>query len=679
MASQPISVKMSEIMQQEISKSNRIDKILVVGHPVSDSENIETLLKTRGMHPAKPGRREGVLPAEINAMLLKSQHVDLADGAAIAQINPGPIWNGLVMDLLMGNLDQEFWGWSDSQAIYLLDYWKSIDPRLAFLMVYESPYASIARAFKRSNNQLDLDSLKQTISSWVHYNEELLRFFNRNPEYCLLVHSQQIRSNVQACLQEVRMRIGAPISMDTTTIDKQEGNNATATKDIDAYMASSEADKEENGLTNYLAQVILQDYPIALQLYDEMQAVASLPLGKQAGKGVSVYDAWSGLQDLSSSHQKQLHAIEALARKNTEDFEKQLEAVNVDKADKEKENELLLSQLHQVQEELENHYLQNKKQAEIIEQLGCNNTALQTSLKEAENKAEAFFTKIKEQDAKNAEFQNKFKEEINQSKKENELLLLQLHQVQEELEQHYLQNKKQAETIEQLDSNNAKLQSSLKEAENKAEVFSKKTKEQEAKCVELQNELKERINKADTIDKQDLPKIEQLENKLALIEKQEANAEKENELLLLQLHQVQEELERYYHENQSLKRQQATMQPAKPKLYGAAERVKNQLAYKLGATMIDHSRSLLGWLTMVFALFNVALATRREVAKRKLEKQLPSISEYADAHEAERVKRHLSYRLGVVFIKCTQSPIGLFKLPWALYRADAEFQKERGR
>lgn len=628
MAIHSVSERLPKIMNQESSNQIRADKILVVGHPLSNSENVEALLNSCGMQAALPAHREGILPADINATLLKSLRVNLSEDEIIEQVYPSPIWNGLAMDLLMGNLEQEFWGWSDSQAIYLLDYWKSIDPRLAFLMVYESPHTSIARAFAQSNYKLDIDSLKKTVTSWVQYNEALLRFFNRNPKHCLLVHAQQITANAQACLQEVRLRIGAPISTELKKIDEALlGNILDSEVKIDgvASVERTEAAATENELADYLAQTILQDYPAALQLYEEMQVMANLPLTKNTKHMASAYDAWDGLQNLTSSYQKQINVLKEGAQKTREELEKRLQVVSADKAGMDKENELLLLQLHQVQEELEKHYLQNKKQSETVEQLNNNNSRLQNSLKEAENK--------------NAKLQN---------------------------------------SLNETENKNTTLQNSLKDAENKVEIFSKKTNDLEIKSVELQKKLNDQINQANNlaIAKQNSAKTEELEKKLALIEKQEANTGKENELLLLQLHQVQEELERYYLENQKLKRQQAAIQPVEPKLYGAAERVKKQLSYRLGATMIEHSRSLLGWLTMVFALFGVALVVRKERAKGKLE-QLPPISEYVDASEADRVKKHLSYRLGVAFIKCTQSPIGLFKLPWALYRAEAEFQKER--
>ena len=149
--------------------------------------------------------------------------------------------------------------------------------------------------------------------------------------------------------------------------------------------------------------------------------------------------------------------------------------------------------------------------------------------------------------------------------------------------------------------------------------------------------------------------------------------EKENELLLTQLHKVQEELERHYLENSKLK---ATQKPQPQAYYGAADRVKQQLSYRLGATMIRQSRSIGGWLNMPFALRAEAKRyTQDQAANKSL--QLPPITQYRDAHEAELIKQHLSYRLGACLVANTKTLGGRISLPWSLYAEVMAFRKDR--
>lgn len=168
------------------------------------------------------------------------------------------------------------------------------------------------------------------------------------------------------------------------------------------------------------------------------------------------------------------------------------------------------------------------------------------------------------------------------------------------------------------------------------------------------------------------------ENEEALQEQQKAaSLSEENELLLTQLHLVQEELERYYLENQALKKQGGIFhKPKNTRHYGAAERVREQLSYRLGAAMIANAKSPLGWISMPFALMAVRKRYREE-QKAKAGKKLPKISEYADAYEAEKVKKHLSYRLGSAMIETMRSPLGIVKLPFALAKAAKSYKEER--
>ena len=71
-------------------------------------------------------------------------------------------------------------------------------------------------------------------------------------------------------------------------------------------------------------------------------------------------------------------------------------------------------------------------------------------------------------------------------------------------------------------------------------------------------------------------------------------------------------------------------------------------------------------------------AFRQEAAARPA-KKLPPIHTYRDAHEAERVKQHLSYRLGSTLLQHGKSPLGWLKLPFALQRQVREFRLQRKR
>jgi hypothetical protein len=111
-------------------------------------------------------------------------------------------------------------------------------------------------------------------------------------------------------------------------------------------------------------------------------------------------------------------------------------------------------------------------------------------------------------------------------------------------------------------------------------------------------------------------------------------------------------------------------------LYGAVDIVKGQLPYQLGTTMIQQSRSVLGWLTMLFALIKVIWLFRCQRVNCQNKVKIP-LSKYADADKAERVKQHLAYRLGTILIKYGKNPLYWIALPWVIFREIKNFRQQR--
>lgn len=251
--------------------------------------------------------------------------------------------------------------------------------------------------------------------------------------------------------------------------------------------------------------------------------------------------------------------------------------------------------------------------------------------------------------------------------KENSLLIGQLHQTQEELEKYYLKNKKTSDLLNQE-------KKKLSDFEKKTEELSKKSDELNKSVAQLNKDkqtLNEQKAKLEQSVKQETQKLEQLkkqkDDELAKLNQQ---IKQENDLLIKQLHQVQEELERYYLENQKLKSQK--QEPAKSVYYGAADRVKEDLPYRLGATMVSHSKSAKDLATLPLALAK----EYREFQKSGKSEELPPLDAFQDVNEAEKVKKHLSYRLGKTLVDGLKSPKDMVDLPVKLGREIVGFGRK---
>ena len=552
----------------------KFNKTLIVGHAFSEHKVVTELLQTIGMQIAKPSQQRSLKAADISNIL---SHAYSSSKRYTEQISVDKVWDGLALDLFMSNRSENWWGWFDSEALPYLNFWKSLDSRLGFIFIYDTPINFLER-FIAKNVSVNKEELSIAIDEWLEYNEALLKFYYRNAERSLLVNAQQVKLQTTEYLQQVTKQIG----LVDLKADKSE---------ILSLQEKFQVKESVNPLFSYLVRDILSDYSDLINLYEELQSVANLPYDDFLLD--TQFDALSALSVLQQEKQEYFTTQEKLhssleKNKVLEEEITSLQAKQKELIEKEKsktsENELLLTQLMSVQEELEKYYLESQKNTKEIETI---RKSLQE--KQKENKSLA-----KESLA------------IRQSKDEE---------------------------IKQLKNN-----------------IQEKTKESE--------ELKKKLNDAQAKQKE-------------LIEKEKSKTS-ENELLLTQLMSVQEELEKYYLENKRLKEKQKES----IRYYGAAERVKQQLSYRLGAKMIEESKSFGGVLLLPFSLRTVYKEHKKDMQERK-GKKLPPIESYADAYEAEKVKKHLSYRLGQAMIKSMKSPLGIFILPFALKKAHREFKEER--
>lgn len=100
-----------------------------------------------------------------------------------------------------------------------------------------------------------------------------------------------------------------------------------------------------------------------------------------------------------------------------------------------------------------------------------------------------------------------------------------------------------------------------------------------------------------------------------------------------------------------------------PKLsYGSAKsQILNSLEYRLGYSMIENSKSILGILKLPFVLIDIVIKYQKEqkIYKEKI-KHNPNLKRleleaYSDYKDALGLKNHLSYKLGIALIKANKN------------------------
>ena len=554
-----------------------MNKILIVGHPQAGLADVERLLRAHGMAAPRPSRREGLLPSDIAEVLCKAHGApalnQLGKGQQVRQIGAAPLWHGLAMDLMLGNIDQPLWGWCDPQAVHLLDYWRELDPDLHFIFVYDQPGSTLTRLPLDEASRMTRAGLQRRIDGWVAYNSALSKFHQQHPERCLLVHSEQVRRSVETYLQQMQARINAPWPerLDGPHPDRAIAHAASALSMQPSMPAGhgltkahESAPLSESVLAHHVAGTLLRHQWECRALYDELQHHASLPLttaGEDSEDPALSMQAWMSVVAQQERFQHQ-HAL-------TLGVQLQYEAARRE----------VLEHERQLAEE---RRMQQARQLEVAQSL----EAVQGQVRSAHQQAKAA-DEAKQQACSQAQ-----------------ALQQQLRQLQKEL-------------------------SAL------------------------------RTQAASRPSPKDPPDM--------------------NDQVLQQLHLVQEELERYHRENKLLnaRLQSGDLVDALTQRvwFGAGERVREDLAYRVGACLIRHSRSIVGWLVMPWALMGEVMRHRLTRAARE-GRNLPPIEAYRDAHEAERVRQHLSYRLGQACLTHACSVRQWLKLPFALRRELQAFRKQ---
>lgn len=611
-ASTPVAQqpRMTMSKTKKTVKKAAANHILVVAHPSAQAQQVFELLKAAGVQEALPSRREQLSAQALTETLLKAHGLQWHEGQVptnIESVEASPMWQSLVLDLVLGNMEQPLWAWLDPQAVHLLDFWQQQSEHTVFMLVYDDLH-NIYQQCLQSGADASPESINAKVQSWVAYNEALLQFHLRNPERSFLVHAKQVAQSAQSYVQQINQRVAAPLELAAGQSTASEEPVDTAEQPI-SQLASTELQTQPSattqpstdGLANWLIEQLVHTQADALQLYEEMQAAANLPLtnvamSAPAADAAALQQAWVSFAAAQLQHSRNTQRVA--------DLQQQLQT---------------LQQQHAQEQALTDSEATAKQ-------------AVQVQLKNAEE--------------------------------ENALLLEQLHKVQEELESCYLQSQEQAKKLAEI----PKLQAVLKSAQEQAS----KLQQAEAAAQKLQADLKAAQEKAAKLQQTEAQLKKELQQ--AVAKSASAELQEENELLLGQLHKVQEELERYYLENHQLKAKGIAAQSKV--YYGAADRVKQQLAYRLGATMIRQSRSIGGWLNMPFALSAETKRFRQDQAAGK-DQQLPPIAQYQDAHEAELIKQHLSYRLGARLLTNTKTLGGRISLPWSLYAEVKAYKKDR--
>lgn len=456
--------------------------VVTCGSPWSNIQAIEALLQAGGVQPAKAAQRYSLETIQAWHDRVVTAYSDDTNALLCpAPITPSKPWEQMATEIFAVNADQVCWGWADTKSTWFLDFWLNYDPHFRFVLIYAAPHKDFVKFIDSDESAYKVNEFIQT---WLSYNKELLKFYNRHPERSILL-------NYETCINSpevFRKLCGEKFGLNLTGVALE------SIKSDDTFP-----------LLELLAIQILETYQEAKELYAEIEATAGL-------KSISAKDRLQDklLSGAINEYQNLRKYSQQLVNVQQEVIQLAKDKTNLSDclADMERERDRLNQAKHQLQQQLGEVQLQQQTVQKEIQQ-------------------------------------------------ENELLLLQLHQVQEELEHYFVENQ----------SLQARNQDTTALLQGQIDQIS----QEKAQLTAVRTDLENRIAALEGERNQLNQSQHQLQQQLGEVQTQQQTVRKEiqqeNELLLLQLHQVQEEVEHYFVECQGLQSQNQEITSRWQRLY----------------------------------------------------------------------------------------------------------------
>jgi predicted nucleic acid-binding Zn-ribbon protein len=568
--------------------------VCLTGMPGSDLHTLEQYFHAAGVQPARAAERTQGL--DINKW-----HDHVAGELKALQVpetalTPGRMWEQMAGEIFVANLEQPLWGWSDPRSTWLLDYWAEFEPQISFVLLCSRPEFHLARLIEEGQDPSPSPDIEAFTAGWLAYHEALLRFHHKYPARTLLFNAETLvsRPGVDAVMADILIpaahKLGFPIpesfspSVTTQppgalaryvahTFLAQENQVHALWREIEATMPeavlpAAESDQSEDEDNTPSLSGVIENIRALQDRSAEEDTIETLQHNLQQ-REEQIATLQKKAQDDSAQLDKERHAAAArekdLQQLRTELEQKQARLSEQESKNREttEENELILLQLHQVQEELESTFLSKteleKKIAELqkqaqdsakrIEQQQKSSQQTEAALQKAKQELEQKQTRLKEQESK-----------ISALQEELESTFLSKTELEKKIAELQKQAQDSAKRIEQQQKTSQQTEAALQKAKQELEQKQAQLKEQESKISALQKEAQssaaqlDKERQAAAAREKDLQQLrtelEQKQARLSELESKNRETTEENELILLQLHQVQEELERYFLEHQ---------------------------------------------------------------------------------------------------------------------------------
>jgi len=468
-----------------------------------------------------------------------------------------------------------------------------------FILVYTQPQLALMHAMEQGQEP------EKALQEWEEGANALIALYKKNRRRAVLINSHTAGSNLEGLAAALSSHWNIEIPLAKT-------GDSGSERPVDPYLQliATFAVQQSRQLTGLLAQL----------------EACTLPVNSEEAAPKSELDINALYHRISELYQEK-DRYEALT--------KQYEAL-------EKENQQITQQLHKAQEELEtslnNHINEQKASDKLraeIETLKVAQAAaeqaktklnedlkiLRTSIKAAETQSQKHRDEATRLQQELERARQQSQEQTSAFEAENQLVIEQLHLVQEELESTLQAHKNEEKATEKL---SAEIDA-LKTTQTKADAEKKQRAEELNKLSASLKTAESQYQKS----RSEATRLQQeLEQARQQSQEQKSALEAENQLIIEQLHLVQEELERQLIHKQALENQVKELTQEQDHALAAANNQINRLQNEL-----NRIKDSAAWKAVAPVRAMGRPFKRTPPEKRKLKKQAEQLqsTQYFDA------------------------------------------------
>ena len=165
------------------------------------------------------------------------------------------------------------WGWADPRTTILLDFWNDLLPAARYVFVYRAPW-EVAAAVAALRRPPFLEHPDFVPRIWSFYNRQILDFYRRHRDRCLLLEAGALLARPEEALALVRAQLGFPL---------RQPLDGTAALPVARGAVGADG---SSGAPDVLAaaspwRLAARIYPLEARLWAELEQAGDLAAGRE--------------------------------------------------------------------------------------------------------------------------------------------------------------------------------------------------------------------------------------------------------------------------------------------------------------------------------------------------------------------------------------------------------------